>query len=306
VARYWPEFAEGGKSEVTVRQILCHQAGLFDIRSMIDDAHVMLDWGKMTDALARAVPVHPPGAAMGYHGLTYGWLVGELAQRVTGKRFRDLLRDELAGPLGIEGLYCGLPEDRFDRRAYLVGQGIHVGGSQLVWAKRIAKALNHGFRWTRIAVDLRNIAHALMPAGMETFDFNADEVVSASIPSANGMFDARSLAKLYAVLANGGALGGVRLLSERGLRVATTVQSRARDVVVPFPMHWRLGYHRAPVAKRVPHAFGHAGYGGSGAWADPDRNLAVALVLNSGVGTPFGDLRIARVGTAALTCADAR
>jgi CubicO group peptidase (beta-lactamase class C family) len=120
------------------------------------------------------------------------------------------------------------------------------------------------------------------------------------------MFNARSLAKLYALMANGGELDGVRLLSERTVRVATTVQSRRRDVVVPIAMHWRLGYHRAPVARNLPNAFGHAGYGGSGAWADPEHQLAVALVLNSGVGTPFGDLRIVRVGTAAVACAKRR
>jgi len=306
VARYWAEFAEGGKAQVTVRQLLSHQAGLYDIRGMIDDAHAMLDWDAMTAALARAEPVHPPGAASGYHGLTYGWLVGELVQRVTGKRFSEVLREELAQPLGLQGLFCGLPKDRFDRRARLLGQGIHVGGSQLVWAKRFAKTINHGFRLARIRVDLRNLALALMPPGMEAFDFNSDDVVAASIPAANGMFDARSLAKLYALLANGGELDGVRLLSERTIRTATTIQTRSRDRVVPIAMHWRLGYHRAPVARRLPNAFGHAGYGGSGAWADPDHQLAVALVLNSGVGTPFGDLRIVRVGTAAVACVQNR
>jgi CubicO group peptidase (beta-lactamase class C family) len=120
------------------------------------------------------------------------------------------------------------------------------------------------------------------------------------------MFTARSLAKLYALLANGGELDGIRLLSEAGVRRANTIQSHRRDRVVPFPMQWRLGYHRAPVARVLPHAFGHAGFGGSGAWADPDHQLAVALVLNSGVGTPFGDLRIVRVGTAAVACAQRR
>jgi len=101
-------------------------------------------------------------------------------------------------------------------------------------------------------------------------------------------------------------LGGVRLLSERTVRKANTIQSRRRDRVVPISMHWRLGYHRAPVVRSLPNAFGHAGFGGSGAWADPDRELAVALVLNSGVGTPFGDLRIVRIGTAAVRCASHR
>lgn len=306
VATYWPEFAQAGKSEITVRQLMSHQAGLYDIRGMIDDAHAMLDWETMADALARAKPAHPSGAAMGYHGLTYGWLVGELIQRVTGSRFAEVLEAEIAGPLGLDGLYCGLPKEHLDRRAHLVGQGIHATERQLAWAKRFGKAVNRGFRIARISVDLRNLAAALLPPGIEAFDFNSEDVVAASIPAANGMFSARSLAKLYALLANHGELDGVRLLSERTVRTATTVQSRRRDVVVPIPMHWRLGYHRAPVARFLPNAFGHAGYGGSGAWADPDHHLAVALVLNSGVGTPFGDLRIVRVGTAALTCAQRR
>ena len=77
--------------------------------------------------------------------------------------------------------------------------------------------------------------------------------------------------------------------------------------MIPVPMHWRLGYHRvAAIGKRTDMAFGHSGYGGSGAWADPKRNLSVALTLNSGVGTPFGDLRIVRIGTAAIQAADRR
>lgn len=306
VAKYWPEFAQAGKSDITVRHLMSHQAGLYDIRGLIDDAHTMLDWESMTDALAKAKPVHPPGAAMGYHGLTYGWLVGELVQRVTGMRFAEALEKEIATPLGLKGLYCGLPKEKFDRRAHLVEQGLHATSSQLERVSQIGKTVNRAFAFARIPVDLRNLALALLPPGMDAFDFNSEDAVAASIPSANGMFSARSLAKLYALLADGGEFDGVRLLSERTVRAATTIQSRRRDVVVPIAMHWRLGYHRAPVARNLPNAFGHAGYGGSGAWADPQNRLAIALVLNSGVGSPFGDLRLVRVGTAAATCAKRR
>jgi len=304
VASHWPEFAQAGKERITVRQLLSHQAGLYDIRRIVDDAHRMLDWDYMTRALAAATPVHPPGAGHGYHGLTFGWLVGELIQRLTGRTFRDVLAAEIAEPLGLDGLYCGVPPEALSRRARLVGEGLHKGGTPLVWAKRTAKALNRGFAWARIPIDLRNAAAALLPPGIERVDFNSEALVSVPIPSANGLFTARSLARLYALLANGGELDGVRLLSERTVRKASTVQSRRRDRVVPFPLHWRLGFHRAPVARPLPNAFGHAGYGGSGAWADPDRRLAVALVLNSGVGTPFGDVRIVRVGNAAVRCAE--
>jgi CubicO group peptidase (beta-lactamase class C family) len=127
--------------------------------------------------------------------------------------------------------------------------------------------------------------------------------------SANGLFTARSLARMYAALACGGALDGVRLLSPGTLARAIAVQPTAssRRLVVPFDMRWRLGYHGVFTTHGVPkHAFGHFGFGGSGAWADPRRELAVALIVNCGMGTPFGDLRIARLSGAVLACANAR
>jgi len=116
----------------------------------------------------------------------------------------------------------------------------------------------------------------------------------------------RVLDNLAAVAAAaGGSLDGVQLLSEETLARATEVQCRRIDGVVPFPMHWRLGFHRAATTRGMPaRGFGHYGFGGSGGWACPDRELAVALVLNSGFGTPFGDMRTAEIGGAALRCAD--
>src|SRR5262249_56746746 len=104
-AAVWPEFAASGKERVTLRQVLCHEAGLYRIRDLIDDASLMLDWKAMCDALAAAEPCHEPGAAHGYHAWTYGWLVGEIAQRVTGRRFSELVASELAAPLRLRGRY---------------------------------------------------------------------------------------------------------------------------------------------------------------------------------------------------------
>src|SRR5215472_15223407 len=120
VAKYWPEFASAGKERVTVRHLLCHQAGLYGIRAMIDDAARMRDWAYMTDVLARSAPAIPPGSASAYHGITYGWLVGELIQRVSGRPFAEFVQRELAQPLELDGLYVGAPAEPAARAAELL------------------------------------------------------------------------------------------------------------------------------------------------------------------------------------------
>jgi CubicO group peptidase (beta-lactamase class C family) len=113
---------------------------------------------------------------------------------------------------------------------------------------------------------------------------------------------------MYAALANFGELDGVRLLSKKAVERATTLQlPTGRHSVIPFDMRWRLGYHSVMTTRGSPkRAFGHFGFGGSGAWADPERDLSVALIVNSGMGSPFGDMRTARISGAALQCADRR
>ncbi len=168
-------------------------------------------------------------------------------------------------------------------------------------------------RWRRrlsavgVRFDPTEALAALAPPGMEEVDFDTEVFRSASIPAMNGFFTARSLARLYACLAAGGELDGVRLLSAETVRLATTQQNNGVGRVIPLSMRWRLGYHRSfALGARAPRGFGHYGFGGSGAFADPARQLSVALTVNSGVGTPLGDLRIARVGGVAVRCADRR
>jgi len=305
IAKLWPEFAQAGKGDITVRQLLCHQAGLYDIRHLIDGAARMLDWEYMTTALAAATPAIAPGSASAYHGITYGWLVGELVQRATGERFAAFVQREIAQPLGLDGLYIGAPVEQLGRAATL---SMPASGRQRMAdmggrLERVQRVLG----WVRVRYDLRRIADALLAPGVTDFAWDGAETLQASIPAANGLFTARSLAKLYAALADGGAFNGTRLLSEATLARATEVQTRRVDLVVPFPMHWRLGYHRAATtAGTPPRAFGHYGFGGSGAWCDPDQQLAVAMVLNSGIGTPFGDLRTFRISGRVLRCARRR
>jgi CubicO group peptidase (beta-lactamase class C family) len=115
----------------------------------------------------------------------------------------------------------------------------------------------------------------------------------------NGHFDAVSLGAMYAMLAGGGQLGGVRILSEETVRKASEIQNDQRDRVLMMTMQWRLGYHRTPLLhKQLPRAYGHFGFGGSGGWADPEHDLVLAMVCNRGQGTPIGDLLILRLSEA--------
>lgn len=314
VAKHWPEFAQAGKGTITVRHVLAHQSGLYHIRQMIDHATRMLDWEYMVRAIERTAPLHPPGARSGYHGLTYGFLVGEILQRVTGRGFSQLVQEEIAQPLGLDGMYVGAPDAALPRAAELIWPTpgllgrVSIGPQLGDTLERAAALWRRALLLVGVDIDLGSMLDALAPRGISSFDFGAPDTLRVAIPAANGLFTARSLARMYAALAGGGTLDGVRLLSRETLRRATQVQGRAaRRAVLPFDMRWRLGYHAIFTTQGIPkHAFGHFGFGGSGAWADPSRELAVGLIVNSGMGTPFGDLRIARISGAVLRSVQAR
>jgi CubicO group peptidase (beta-lactamase class C family) len=317
VATYWPEFAQAGKADITIRHVLAHQSGLYHIRQMIDRAERMLDWEHMIRTIERTPPIHQPGACTGYHGLTYGFLVGEILQRVTGKAFSQLVRDELVRTLHLDGMYVGAPDAALRRAAKLLwtqrGRSLLellspertvLGRLAMWWAGLGAWAL----RPAGVQLDLQSMLDALAPRGIGSFDFGAERTLRVTIPAANGLFTARALARMYAALANGGEIDGIRLLSRRTLARATQVQNPPpRRMVIPFDMRWRLGYHSITTSRGVPrHAFGHFGFGGSGGWADPHRQLAAAYIVNGGMGTSFGDLRIVRISGAVLASARRR
>ncbi|MBM3674875.1 MAG: beta-lactamase family protein [Actinobacteria bacterium] len=291
VAAYWPEFAAAGKEQVTVRQLLSHSAGMHRLRGVIDHAHEMLDWDHVVAALAAEAPGYEPGTRHGYHGITFGFLVGEVIRRVTGKTIHQVIQEEIVDPLDLDGMFVGIdPDDRHRLAELLMGFG---GGHRI---ERIAGGLER-VRWLQPAIEafaVTELDHLLL----------SDTVHDSELPALNGCFTARALARMYAALANGGELDGRRIVSPETLARATEVQTRSRDVVVGFPMRWRLGYHLAATSRGVlPRAFGHFGYGGSGAWGDPQRNLAVAMVCNRVAGTPFGDRRFLAIGAAAVKCA---
>lgn len=308
VATYWPEFAQNGKAQVTVRNVLTHSAGLHRLRSMIDSADHMLDWDYMTAALAAAAPAYEPGTRHGYHALTYGWLVGEIVRRVSGLHIAEFVRRELAEPLGCDGLYIGLPESERGRVAPLGPMGIpHARREPFrTVEKEAGRVLGAVISATPGPLNTRRLLNALAPRGVEDVLWGAD-VMDAEVPAANGFFTARSLARLYAMLAGGGAIDGVRILSERTVELISQRQSTGADLVLVAPMDWRLGYHRVVTScGTVRQGFGHFGFGGSGAWADPERDLSIAMVCSRGTGTPIGDARILGLGAAAVHCAEHR
>jgi len=274
-----------------VRHLLTHSAGLHHLRGVISDAYEMLDWDLICARLAAEQPRYEPGSRHGYHGITYGFLVGEVIRRVTGLSVHEAVDTEIARPLGLDGMSIGAPPHARDRIAELI---VRPGDAER--AERFAQ------RAERTAW-MRPVVETFMIPGTDQL-FASTDVLDSEIPAVNGCFTARSLARMYAALAGGGVLDGVRFLSADTLRRATELQSTRRDIVIGFPMHWRLGYHAAATTRGlIPNGFGHFGYGGSGAWADPDNDLAVAFVCNRVAGTPFGDTRLLRIGTRARRAA---
>jgi CubicO group peptidase (beta-lactamase class C family) len=288
VARYWPEFAAAGKDRITIRHLLTHQAGLHEVRGLVSSAQNLLDWDDMVARLAAAEPRWEPGLRPGYHALTYGWLVGEVIRRVTGLTVDEAVQREIAEPLGLDGLRVGLPEPE------------RVRASELLMSPKAVQRLERLARWLEKRDRYQPFVEALVVEDFLDIALT-EQIHDSELPAANGVFTARSLARMYAAVATPECFDEPPLLSPETTRQATEIQTLERDSVIGFNMRWRLGYHMAATTAGVlPRGFGHFGFGGSGAWGDPDTGLAVGFVVNAMAGTPFGDLRFLRVGGAAV------
>lgn len=306
VATYWPEFAANGKADITMRHVLTHSAGLHRIRSLVDHGTRLHDWDHMVEALAAAEPAYEPGSRHGYHALTYGWLVGEVVRRVSGQEIAAFVDTEIARPLDLDGLYIGLPESERGREAPLSALNFpKIGNRHLQqFGKRISTEMGKLVSAIPGPLNTRRMINALAPRNVEEALYGPG-VMDAAVPAANGFFTARSLGRMYAALAGWGEVDGVRILSEETVGKISSVQRRGRDHVLVMPMDWRLGYHRVFTTRGpLSTGFGHFGFGGSGAWADPSRELALGFVCSRGSGTPIGDIRIMELGAAAVKAAE--
>jgi CubicO group peptidase (beta-lactamase class C family) len=297
VAIYWPEFAAGGKGRVTVRDLLTHRAGLWSVRAVAERPEDLLDHLAMEERLA-ARAVQAPTERSAYHAITYGWLVAGLARRVTGGRgLAELVRTEIAEPLGVEGLHIGVNETARELVAQPVGSALrHLGA-----ASRFVTPVLTMVRGARAAHDA-----LIAPGFHELFEGSEPSIWSTEMPAVNGALSAGALARMYAALANGGADAGARLLSEATVADLGRVHVHTADSVLGMRMRWRLGYHQAfGTGRQAPKAFGHYGYGGSGGWADPDLGLSLGFVTNriGSVTTPMADLTLYRLSRVVRDCA---
>ena len=286
VARYWPEFGCNGKETLTVRQLLAHQAGLHKIVPLVEQLTDILDWELIVGRLAETEPDFHPGSANAYHAVTFGWLVGELVHRVSGLPFPEFVQQRIVQPLGLDGLHVGEADSHMERLTDLVGLPAlrREGAAALPELYRAPAWVPPG--------PLRSLARRGLTPGKVTELFTHPSFWKACLPAMNGVCTARSLARMYAALSLGGEIGGVRLVREDIVRQSSEVQMKRPDRVVLYPLHWRLGYHRADaLLMDVPSAFGHFGMGGAGGWANPELELSAALTHNGFPLSPTGQLR---------------
>ncbi|ENX22109.1 hypothetical protein F892_01349 [Acinetobacter vivianii] len=308
IAHYWPEFAQNGKANITLRHVLSHQSGLFDIRNMIDAATEMLDWSHMLDVVAAATPRFAAGQSFAYQPLTYGWILGGVIEKAAKQPLNWLMERYLVQPLELDGAYFGTPASELDRVARLLLKP-KPPTSTKPQTKKNSQPRKASISERLLELSGQNpqdFQDAMIPKGMRHFSFYSDEGLQAVIPAANGVFTADSLAKVYAMLANQGQWQGQQFIRPEVFKQLSAVQSKARDRVMPIPMHWRLGYHRIlTMGKRAPHGFGHVGFNGSGAWCDFDRELSFAYTHNFNVTSATGDYRLWGLSQETLRCADA-
>ncbi|MFE5257666.1 serine hydrolase domain-containing protein [Streptomyces coelicoflavus] len=275
VAKYWPEFAANGKADIPVRWLLSHQAGLVALDQSLPLA-AALAWDPMAAALAAQRPQWAPGTAHGYHGRTWGWLVGEVIRRVSGRSPGTFFADEIAGPLRLD-FFIGLPASERDRVSHMVYRRPAVDFTT-VPAMAVPEELREQVAAWRDPNSFSNRAFAVTdPAAI---DFDSPEVQAAELPSSNGIGTARALARMYAALI--GEVDGVRLLAPETLASATEEQAHGKDEVMVLPSRFSAGYMLPTAGNRMtgPNAFGHTGRGGSLAFADPEHGIAFGYVMN--------------------------
>jgi CubicO group peptidase (beta-lactamase class C family) len=256
VAAYWPGFAAAGKEDVRVRHVLSHTAGLPELAGPVTAA-ALCDGEAVTAALAAQAPQWEPGTAAGYHALTFGFLVGEVVRRITGRSVGEFFAQEVAGPLGAD-FHIGLAPEHDHRVAPLIAPPSLTDDYAATAPPGPDGAPRETGGGTRIRVR----------------DVNSTPWRRAQIPAVNGFGNARSVALVQSVLSNGGSAAGVRLLSPAGCAPARQEVFRGEDRVLGTPVSWTTGFGG------FGDTFGWGGWGGSLVVNDPGTRMTVAYVMN--------------------------
>jgi CubicO group peptidase (beta-lactamase class C family) len=270
VAEFWPEFAQAGKSEITLAQLISHQAGL----SALDEPVDVMDYAGVIAALEKQGPLWPPGTAHGYHARTFGFLIDELVRRIAGKTVSQYWRNAFGEPLGLD-IWIGLPESEQSRVATIYAA--RAGGTATP-AEFYRELMTPGTLVRKTFTSPHGL-HSIN--AMNTKENRASEIVSFS-----GIGSASSLARFYGMLANGGELEGNRYFARETIAQMTTTLSSGVDRILQIPTAFSAGLMKdSPDAQwRIfgpsPLAFGHPGAGGSHAFADPESGISFAYVMN--------------------------
>ncbi|GAA2830577.1 serine hydrolase domain-containing protein [Crossiella cryophila] len=278
VAQYWPEFAAAGKQDIPVRWLLTHQAGLAMPERKFPLAW-LAEWDPIVAQLAAQEPNWEPGTAHGYHGVTYGWLVGEVIRRATGRTVGTILAEDVAKPLGLD-LWIGLPKEQEPRVGKFIEADLSAPPSP---AEDLPPELA---RMLAVLADPNSLAMRALNVMSDPMPANSPELRAAEVPAISAVGTADAFARLYASTV--GEVDGFRLLERETVDRARAVQSVGPDKVLMLPSIWGLGYmtgaHAEGVTPMISHlgpgTFGHGGYGGSLAFGDVDHEIGFGYVMN--------------------------
>jgi CubicO group peptidase (beta-lactamase class C family) len=296
VSQIWPEFAAHGKENVTVAQLLSHQAGLYTVEGELSFEE-LLDWNTMVARLADTAPLFPVGSTHGYHAVTFGWLAGHLVRLVDGRNIGRFIAEEIANPLGGE-IYVGLPA-HLEPRVSPINTG---------WPRTATSAPAAPVQLpNKYLVSALSVNGALNVKG----GFNREDLHAAEVPGANGIANARSLAAMYSATftETETSNGPVRLLNDDTRSKMTVQQTKDGevDLCLQTQRTFAMGFvtPSEKLAFDAPGSYGHAGAGGSVSFADPNRQMGFSYIMNRMKDSMFTDPRAVRLIEAASRCADA-
>jgi len=270
VVRYWPEFGAEGKYDISIAQLLSHQAGICGVDTALSVAD-LYDWPKMTNLLAAQKPHWTPGTASGYHAVTWGYFPGELIRRITGSTLREFYDEKVRKPLNID-FFIGLPESEFQRCAVLIGPNHARSRNPSGTQKRQDSPTNS---------ELYRLA-LLNPSISPFKDACSREWRRAELAASNGHANARGMATVYAAMAMQGELNGTRIISQAALEASLQLETDTQDLVLGTSLRRSRGFILNTDQAYGPNenSFGHAGAGGSLGFADQDSNIGFGYAMN--------------------------